>query len=230
MKPTVLSFEQLMHQAACCCLEKELEEFSVSDGRTYSVSKKTDRKIRHMICRETMRSSRPIQYLKIAAVAVLIVGTVGFVTCMSIPTVRAEFWAAVTTLFDDHIGIRMEAEEPIDYPKTIEEKRIPVIPEGWEMEIIDDWAQVICYIDGSAGQQITFVQKVYNEGEDDILIDNDLIGTEQISLTNHTSAYLYNYDNGTLILIWLSDYFFYMVTDSTDRDTLISIAESIAAQ
>lgn len=230
MKMQELRFEQLLRQAAYQCMERETAELIASTSNDHPISRKTDRKIRRMIQSSTILSSRPMQMIKIAAVAVLIVGTVGFVTCMSIPTVRAEFWAAVTTLFDDHIGIRMEAEEPIDYPKTIEEKRIPVIPEGWEMEIIDDWAQVICYIDGSAGQQITFVQKVYNEGEDDILIDNDPIGTEQISLTNHTSAYLYNYDNGTLILIWLSDYFFYMVTDSTDRDTLISIAESIAAQ
>ncbi len=231
MKMQELRFEQVLREAAHQCMEQEIEDFLAIPTDGNPISRKTDRKILRMIQRSTILSSRPMQMLKITAVVILILGTVGFMTCMSIPIVRASFWEAVTTFFDDHMGIRMEAEESDEYPGTIEEKRIPVVPDGWSAKkVYETWAGVHWELRGVSGEWIQYYQNIYDEDSCPLYIDNAPISKEQIDLNQTDTAYLYTYSDDTRILFWLSDYFFYMVTDSADRETLLSIAESVAAQ
>ena len=231
MNTQALRLEQLLCQAAHQCMERETEDLLAIADENHPISQKTDGRIRRMIYREALLPLRSVQRLKIAAAVVLILGVVGLVTCMSIPTVRASFWEAVTTFFDDHLGIRIETADEKEYPKTIEDKKTPLLPSGWRVQTISEtWAGVQMELCGGNGERVQYRQEICEESGYSIYIDNDPVLTEQISLNPAVTAYLYTYADGKMILLWESDYFFYLVSADTDRHTLISIAQGIVMQ
>ena len=84
---------------------------------------------------------------------------------------------------------------------------------------------VLTMINGDNGEEIIFQQKVIDDN--DILVDNVDCIEHSVNLSNGISASLYEYNDGTYILVWKDDYAFIIQGGNVGFDILIDIANNI---
>jgi len=119
------NFDILMKLAVDKCMEDEIAEFDALDTSDITVPEKTRRKVMNTLRMKYLRESLGVQIMKRITVACLAIVTVLFAAAMSIQPIRAAFWEAVVTWYEDYIAIRMEKDPEVDYPKVIEERILP---------------------------------------------------------------------------------------------------------
>lgn len=221
-------FNILMKLAVDKCMEDEIAEFDALDTSDVIVPEKTKRKVMNSLRMNCLRESLGVKILKRVMVACLVMVTVMFTVAMSIKPIRAAFWEAVVTWYENYISIRYEANET-DYPKLIEKRIMPQsLPSGWRIDVLDESDASVNYlITGTNGEIIYY---------DQIAIDNEEIwfnnkgAVEEKVFIDDNEAYIYSYRDGESTeynVIWRDEYIFILSSEHVSKEILIQIAETI---
>lgn len=218
----------ILKLAAEQCLDEDVAAFDALDISDITVSRKTRNRVLRAASKAQTDASWHIftQVLKKAAVICLVTVSLLFAAAMSIEPVRAAFWEAIVTWYDEYIGINFDYEDEGYIPTKIERVILPDIPEGWEtVELTSDSVTVFYMIYGTEGEYITYQQMTSDDGE--IWVDNTDCIFEMILLNEKYDAYLCTHNDGRYQIIWKNRYVFAISGENVDLDVLIGIAETI---
>lgn len=189
------NFQMLMRQAVRNCVEEEFFEFRTGDVSGVTVHPRIRRKVKAAIRRMYLRSSVGWQVLRRSVAACLVIVTVAFASAMCIQPVRAAFWNAIVTWYEEYIGIVFEKEPEIEYPSIIENRILPELSDEWNIDVISESDRSGLYvITGPNNENITYRQKVYNGTE--TWYDNTECVINEIVLNGKFKAYLCTYPAG----------------------------------
>ncbi len=221
------NFDILMKLAVDKCMEDEIAEFDALDTSDITVPEKTRRKVMNTLRMKYLRESIGFQITKRITVACLAIVTVLFAAAMSIQPIRAAFWEAVVTWYEDYIAIRMEKDPEVDYPKVIEERILPEnLPEGWRIETVsEDKAGGRYHMYGTDGEYIIYKQMVVTDTSS--WYDNTDCIIEEITIDDNVKGYLLTYSNGDIVVYWMERYKFSLLGRNTFEELLIQIAKDI---
>ena len=221
------NFHMLMRQAVRNCVEEDFMEFRTGDVSDVTVHPRIRRKVKAAIRRMYLRSSVGWQILKRSVAACLVIVTVAFASAMCIQPVRAAFWNAIVTWYEDFIGIVFEKEPEIEYPSIIENRIFPELSDEWSIEVVSelDWSGLYI-ITGPNNENISYKQKVYTGTE--AWYDNTECIVEMIQLNEAVEAYLCSYPQDDIITItWLDQYVFSITGENVTSELLIEIVKTI---
>ena len=220
---TESEFNRLLALTAADCIRAAEEHSNPTETSYPELSPETRARIRNHQRKTFARKQWGRRFTRvIAAMCAVFV-----VTVMCVPSVRATFFNMVETLYRDSIGIRFTEDETVTYPQTIEDRYIPELPEGWNMETnMDDWSGISLFLNGPNHEFISYQQMLFHPESETLQLDNDPVSTEIIYF-GQIPATLYTYEDGALILMWNDRYTFLMTAIDTPRDTLLSIARSL---
>ena len=221
------NFDILMKLAVDRCMEDEIAEFDALDTSDITVTEKTRWKVMNTLRMKYLRESLGVQIMKRVAVACLAIVTVLFAAAMSIQPIRAAFWEAVVTWYEDYIAIRMEKGPDVDYPKVIEERILPEnLPEEWRIETVsEDKVGGRYHIYGSNGEYIIYRQMVVTDASS--WYDNTDCVIEEIMIDDNIRGYLLTYSDGDIVVYWMEQYKFSLLGRDTSEEQLIQIAKNI---
>lgn len=224
---TNMYFNIMIKLASAPCLDIDVAEFDALDTSQIEVSSRTSRKIHLAINREKIRHSQGSIVLKRVAVLFMVVSMLLFTVTMCIEPIRAAFWEAVVTWYEECIGILFLVEGGEGVPEFIEENVFPdYLPEGWRIETIAETQSANVYhILGTEDEMILYRQMVCQDRE--ILVNNEQCVIETFLLNNKSEAILCTYPNNQITLIWNDQYTFLLDGEEIDSKILISIAESV---
>lgn len=172
------------------------------------------------------------------AMFVCLILSVGFITIMSVSSLRNAVIDAVIEWYNDYVSIRFETEAPTENveaePGETEEPWEPVmkarrpreIPEGVEEVVhLDSKANVfIDYYSGGAFWA-SYSQRIYNEN--DINVDNEAIVLEKIDIHGYEAIVFQSATKDEKFILWNDGLYIYFVVSVGTVNELISLAESI---
>lgn len=228
-------FDALITLASAECIEDEVSNF-LKIAVTDVPSTKSSHRIERLIRRDKNKYSqkRLLKCLKIVAVACLIVMSLAFTACMTIPQVRASIWEAVIEWYDEYIAICFEPSKapnvsspPEEAPATIEEINVPTyLPQGYTLM--------------SAGDDLQFCQECYDaDGElayifFQLLRDNSntMIDSTDAAQTvvdiNGVEGVLISGSEGMISLVWKDLFYTYELQGfGLSEEELLRIARSV---
>lgn len=221
------NFDILMKLAVDKFMEDEIAEFDALDTSDVTVTEKTRRKVMNTLRMKYLRESIGFQVTKRIMVACLAIVTVLFAVAMSVQPVRAAFWEAVVTWYEDYIAIRMKKDPEVDYPKVIEERILPEnLPEGWRTEVFSEDKVIGMYhIYGPNEEYIVYKQIVVIDATS--WYNNKDCIIEEIMINDNVKGYLLTYSYGNIVVHWTEQYEFSLSGENTSREQLIQIAKDI---
>ena len=221
------NFDILMKLAVDKCMEDEIAEFDALDTSDITVPEKTRRKVMNTLQMKYLRESIGFQITKRITVACLAIVTVLFAAAMSIQPIRAAFWEAVVTWYENYLAIRIEKDPRIDYPKVINERILPEdLPEGWKIDVIgEDKVGGMYEIYGTAEEYIVYEQIVFTGRY--VWYDNTDCTIDEILINGDTTAYLLTYLDGDIAIHWVDRYEFSLFSENSSHEQIIIIAENI---
>lgn len=221
------NFDILMKLAVDKFMEDEIAEFDALDTSDVTVTEKTRRKVMNTLRMKYLRESIGFQVTKRIMVACLAIVTVLFAVAMSVQPVRAAFWEAVVTWYEDYIAIRMKKDPEVDYPKVIEERILPEnLPEGWRTEVFSESkAGGMYHIYGPKDEYIVYKQMVVTDTSS--WYDNTDCVVEEIVLDDNVKGYLLTYSDGDIVVCWMEQYKFSLLGRGASKEQLIQIAKDI---
>ena len=221
------NFDILMKLAVDKCMEDEIAEFDALDTSDITVSDKTRRKVMNTLRMKYLRESIGFQITKRITVACLAIVTVLFAAAMSIQPIRAAFWEAVVTWYEDYIAIRIEKDPEVDYPKVIEERILPEnLPDGWRMEVFsEDKAGGLYQIYGTNNEYIVYQQMVVTDAVP--WLDNKDCVVKEIMIKDNVEGYLLTYSDGDIIVYWIEQYEFSLSGRYVSKEQLLQIAKKL---
>jgi len=222
------NFDLLLRLAADRVMASDVEQFDSIDTTGISISEKTENKVLRMIRRSRTADTRNIwiRSLQRVAIIVLVAITATFTAAMCIEPIRAAFVDAIVNWFDDYVSV-LFVNDGSDLPTTIEKVyEISNLPEGWTSEITyrDDFS--VHYIIQGNNEEMIYIQQSIINKKDDFLVDNNYLDVSEIALFENITAFLYEYDENTIILMWQDEYVFVFSSLSVNKDIIINIAHN----
>ena len=216
--------------AANRCLAADVSEFlALNTDNTVvdpNVEKRVARKLRFDEWKDVRRVSATV--LKYALIVLVSAVSLFFATAMTIQPVRAAFFGAIVTWYEDYFRVTFEAGEPneVNAENELVPAKIGYLPEGWSItsEHSSD-GLYSCDITNTNDRVIRFTQ--YKDSENGIGVDNAILEEEIIMLKNDTvEANLFMLEDG-FVLIWKDEYMYRLESENAEMFELIMIAESI---
>ena len=193
------------------------------------VEKRVSRKLRFDEWKGLRRISAGM--LKYAAIVLVSVISLFFALSMTIQPVRAAFFGAIVTWYENFIDVRYGGD--VDGINIVidEEALVPAefsyLPSGWSIASESKRNNTyLCTITNSDDGIILFSQ--YVDYESGTWVDNDAYVEEIIYLKADTiKANLFVYENDQYVLIWKDKYMYKIQSENLSLDEVINIAEGI---
>ena len=214
--------------AANRCLAADVEEFLALDTEDTvvdpNVEKRVARKLRFDEWKDVRRIS--VKTLKYAMIALVSAVSLFFGLAMSIQPVRAAFFGAIVTWYEDYIDVRYE-EDTDDTEHDLVAVKLTYLPDGWSItdEHFDN-GLYSCDITNSGDGFVRFSQN--KDFETGLKVDSDVYEQEIVYLKNDTiESNLFILDDHKYILVWKDKYMFKLAADNIELEELIMIAEGI---
>lgn len=214
------------------CLEEDVVEFLnlSTDNAEVSpnIEKRVSRKLRFDEWKEVRVVSAKV--LKVAMLVMVCSLSIFFTLSMTIKPVRAAFFGAITTWYDEFIEVKYDktpAEEKAEESAEFTVKKPKYIPDGFNVvsEFSNDVLYSCDYMNSDSGYVLFSQCKDFEAGID---IDNDVISTDIIMLKNGTvAANVFVYENNKYIIVWKDRYMYDILSEGIDLEEVIKIAESI---
>lgn len=216
------------------CLEADIVEFLNLDTDNAEVSPNIEKRVTRKLNFDEWKEVRAVsaKVLKVAMLVLVCSLSIFFTLSMTITPVRAAFFGAITTWYDEYIEVRYDKtieEEKADQtdPMEFEIKKPKYVPEGWQID--QEYSSNSMYgcvlINSSSGLVSFSQQKDFEAGID---IDNDVVDREITTLKNDTiEANVFIYENNSYILIWKDQSLFSIYSEGLELEEVIKIAESI---
>ena len=235
MRISNLEFTIAMKIAADRCLAAEVEEFMKEDAEETPVSSKIDKRVSRKLWFEEWKNARvfTLKTFKVALILFMCATTVFFMSTMTIKSVRAAFFGAIVTWYEDYVDVRYE-DEPVDSGESkenVDEEIIPAqfgyLPDGWSITHEHSGNGIYsCDITNSDLGCIRFSQ--YKDYENGIKFDNDVYILDTISLNDDTiEAEFFMLEGGEYVLVWKDKYMYKLEAENIDITELVMIAENI---
>lgn len=222
-----LEFSVAMKVAAGRWLAADVENFLALDTEKTVVDPRVKKRIERKLELDKWEGVRQItaKTLKYAAIALVTAVSIFFGTTMSIRPVRAAFFGAIVTWYEDHIDVRYDGED--NNAEGIAVKKPTYVPDGWSITFEDTRNGLyLCDITKSDNGCIRFTQS--KDLENGTGIDNDAYEQETVMLKEDTiEAQLFISEDGGYVLIWKDEYLFKLETENVEMLELIMIAESV---
>lgn len=215
--------------AADRCLADDVDRFMALDIKNTVVDPRVEKRVSRKLKFDEWKNVRRISagMLKYAAIALASAVSLFFALSMTIQPIRAAFFGAIVTWYEDFIDVRYGE----DVDDTVNDDIIPAkmnyIPDGWivSSEHKSEIKYFCSITDTDIGYVLLSQTKDYGSGTG---IDNGTYTEEIVFLKDDTvEANLFVYENGHYALIWKDKYFFMLDAEGIELDELISIAEGI---
>ena len=222
-------FSIAMKIAANRCLAADVEEFlAIDTDETVvdsNVEKRVVRKLRFDEWKDVRRISA--KTLKYAIIALVSAVSLFFGVTMSIQPVRAAFFGAIVTWYEDHIDVRFGSDtsdmsDDVDFVIM----KPSYFPPSFDV-VFDNIGQAdyLCEYSNGDNSNMTYSQAL--DAENGVGIDDTIVDAEIIYLNDSIEANLFINENGDLTLIWKDKYLFTLLCRNISLEELIKVAESI---
>ena len=215
--------------AADRCLADDVDMFMSLDVKNTVVDPRVEKRVSRKLRFDEWKDLRRISagMLKYAAIVLVSVISLFFALSMTIQPVRAAFFGAIVTWYENFIDVRYGG----DVDGTVNDDIIPAkmnyLPDGWRVS--SEFKDKVKYYRSITDNDIGYV--LFSQGKDyesGVGIDNGAYAEEIVCLNNDTiEANLFIYENGHYVLIWKDKYFFMLEAENIELSELISIAEGI---
>ena len=222
-------FSIAMKIAANRCLAADVSEFMALDTEDTvvdpNVEKRVVRKLRFDEWKDVRRIS--VKTLKYAMIAIVSAVSLFFGVAMSIQPVRAAFFGAIVTWYEDFIDERYEDYTVDDTGHDLVTAKLTYLPDGWSItyEYSDDGTYT-CELTGRDIGNILFSQ--YQDFENGFGVDSDVYEQEIIYLKNDTiESNLFVLGDHKYVLAWKDKYMLKLTAENIELEELIMIAEGI---
>ncbi|MBQ8310930.1 MAG: DUF4367 domain-containing protein [Clostridia bacterium] len=233
------NFELLLMAASERNALEDVEEFLAMDTDSIELSPETDVKIRRQI-RKSYKQKNVWKPVKIILVACLVIMSVAFTACMSVPQIREAIKNVIVQWYDDYFAVDFSGDSesvttdvpamPETPPTTIEHKAYATyLPQKYTIETLIDvpsFYQLNYYTEDRI-VAFTLQQRVF-DGELDWTDDGGILH-ENLTV-NGQKAFLVSYDSepDLYMLIWQDNYYQYTLHGYfASEQELIEIAENI---
>lgn len=219
--------------AADRCLADDVDRFMALDIKNTVVDPRVEKRVSRKLRFDEWKNVRRISagMLKYAAIALASAVSLFFALSMTIQPIRAAFFGAIVTWYEDFIDVRYGGDVE-DVNNIVDENELVpsnfgYIPNGWSITSEDKRSKsYVCIIENSENGFIRFLQQVdYESGTG---IDDGTYSEEIVYLKDDTiEANLFVYEDNQFILIWRDRYMFRIESENLALDELIKIAEGI---
>lgn len=223
-------FNIAMKIAANRCLAADVSEFLALNTEDTVVDPGVEKRVVRKLKFDEWKNVRRVstKALKYAVIALMSAVSLFFGVAMTIQPVRAAFFGAIVTWYEDFIDVRYEDDETetLNNQDELVPAKLGYLPEGWSIayEHSSD-GLYSCDITNTNDKVIRFTQ--YKDSENGIGVDNAILEEEIIMLKNDTvEANLFILEDG-FVLIWKDEYIYRLESENAEMFELIMIAESI---
>lgn len=167
------------------------------------------------------KTSGMLVFRKVAA-CVMAVLSVGFITVLAVPDVRASVWDSAVGWFENHVTFWYVEEEN---SFQIGEFTVGYIPK--EFEMIDSFETPImsCYV--FSNNNDSFKITINNQSDVQVKYDNENGDVEKIKV-NDQDAYMIYHENDAGSIIWNYQGKAITVEGNIEKNILIKIAENLS--
>ena len=219
--------------AADRCLADDVDMFMSLDVKNTVVDPRVEKRVSRKLRFDEWKDLRRISagMLKYAAIVLVSVISLFFALSMTIQPVRAAFFGAIVTWYENFIDVRyggnVDGINIVIDEETLVPAEFSYLPSGWSITSEDkNNKSYICTIENSENGIALFSQQVdYESGTG---IDDGVHSEEIIYLKNDTiAANLFVYENGQYVLIWKDKYMYKIQSESLSLNEVINIAEGI---
>lgn len=219
--------------AADRCLANDVDMFMSLDVKNTAVDPRVEKRVSRKLRFDEWKDLRRISagMLKYAAIVLVSVISLFFALSMTIQPVRAAFFGAIVTWYENFIDVRYGGD--VDGINIVidEEALVPAefsyLPSGWSITSEDKKSKsYTCTIENSEKGFIYFLQQV--DYESGIGIDDGVHSEEKVYLKDDTiAANLFIYENGQFVLVWKDKYMYKIQSENLTLYEVINIAEGI---
>lgn len=225
------SLDALILLSGDILIEESANKFTSIDETKIKVSPRFHRKMLRRIRRNEGNKplSPTMKIVRNIDASILIIVAVTFITMMRIDTVRADFWSAIVTWFENHFAI--EFTDVKDDEVALIEKREPTwIPGGLEKKVKADSPTVymVQYLENDV-KVLTYTQQTKTDSE--IWFNNEDCTLRYIDVSGIDAVLAkYDHDGENLSLYWSDDDYTYILTSYDKKMTekeFLKIAASI---
>ena len=223
-------------------IKKEIAEYNdIKEDEWHTFSPEFETKMNRILkhgkkFKEDFRKTS-LKIMKRAAIIVLMILSISFLSLLSVEAIRTEIFNIITTFYENFINISSTNTNNQNFmlsviPEKIDDMYLPsYIPDGyWEDNIsISDGNVKAVYINDK-DENIIYYQRLLSaaisvDGED--YIENDIT-------INGVNGKIYEYnkadDISYCIIIWNDNKYFYQLFCYLDKEETIKISESIKLQ
>ena len=168
------------------------------------------------------KTSGMLVFRKVAA-CVMAVLSVGFITVLAVPDVRASVWDSAVGWFEKYVAFSFEEKEE---PIKIGEFLVNYVPDQFELvdSNINTFVNDFVFSNGVDDFYIT----VYNQKETQVEYDYENCDVEYITI-NNDNAYIIYYNNNDVSIIWYyNNCTFVIEGNNISIKTMQKIAENIS--
>lgn len=226
MSEMIIDLETAIRLACEDLAKEDADRFDSLDVSDVTVSEKITRIFKRKLRSAIFKASTGYKIFQKTAIACVVAFAVLFGVVATVEPVRAYFWKIFIKQYDEYFEVEMVPDDKIEYPTYFKEYRKPVLPEGWTIKSshpdnIETGGYIITTADG---REIAYFQMVANYSS---WMDNSPHVIKEITLKNGAKAYLFEYEDGCVILQWQTDYKFSLGSFQVGSDELIKLANTI---
>ncbi|MBR6807946.1 MAG: DUF4367 domain-containing protein [Clostridia bacterium] len=222
--------------ASSSCLEADVAEFLNLNTENFHVSPNVEKRVSRKLGFDEWKAFRKgfAKTVKIAMLVLVCGAGLFFATAMSISPVRASFFGAIVTWYNEYFEVKYdktpaEENEEITDNGTAEfvAKKPTYVPEGFDLvNEYSSYAMYFCDYLNSNTDYLSYSQ--YENYEDGVDVDNSIIGRETLYLKDGAiEAELFIYENNKYILIWKDRSLILILSEGLELDEVIKFAEGI---
>ncbi len=235
------------------CGNDDVEMFKNLDTSNVSLSKRFYARQRRAINRYERKPAITIlkKFLIRAAIALMMLMSIGFMTVMALPGVRSAVFEAVVEWYENYVAVHFEPYDTYSYesdikisePEVTDEslesnvenvflteietvKKPTYLPEGAEEDLVNNGKSSLI-IDYYIGEDTiaTFSQTLYsNEAS---FYDNKSSALYEISMNGY-NALVFEFELGDRAILWIDGVYYYSIYSTVlDVNELIKIALSV---
>ena len=211
-------------------LYDEFMSYNVSDVEVNpKINKRISRKIIFSEWKDVRVAAAKVS--KIAVMFACCIISAFFLAAMCITPVRAAFTGAILTWYDEYVKVSyVNNTQKNDVNSELTIKKPTYIPEKMEVKHEDVTSDSYLVKYQSDNQKSILYYQSISDEDNDIWIDDNIIRTETVVLSDSLEATVITTDNGAFKILWSSDYFYCVVTNGLTLDEALKIAESINNQ
>lgn len=222
-------FSIAMKIAANRCLAADVSEFLALNTENTVVDPNVEKRVVRKLRFDEWKDVRRISFktLKYAMIAIVSTVSIFFGVAMSIQPVRAAFFGAIVTWYEDFIDVRYEEDtSDVSNNGSFVAMKPSYLPPSFGV-VFDNigQAEYLCEYSNGDNSSMTYSQTL--DAENGVGIDDTIVETEIIYLNDSIEANLFINENGDFTLIWKDKYLFTLSCRNISLEELIKVAESI---